>query len=202
MKVPHSTSGQSLQHFSSSFRLSWCARVLRQDGVVAYPTEAVWGLGCTPWSQNAVGKLLTLKLRSPERGVIVIGADVESLVPFIGEPVSENVRLLKQAIADSPGPTTWVVPAAVRVPKWVTGGYSSVALRQTWHPPAAALCRAYGGAIISSSANRSATRPAMTAWQVRRYFGYQLDALLPGEVGLLASPTPIKDLHTGEIMRA
>ncbi|MBK1650706.1 hypothetical protein CKO08_00405 [Halorhodospira halochloris] len=198
MSKDFSRSGRSY----SSFRVNYCATALRRGGVVAYPTEAVWGLGCNPWDRSAVAKLLELKVRSPRKGLIVIGADIRSLTPFIGEPLSENVRLLEQAIAARPEPITWLVPAARALPSWVKGVYSSVAIRITQHPPAVALCRAYGGAIISSSANRSASPPATTAAQVRRYFGYRIDALLPGAVGRLTRPTPIMDLYTGEMLRA
>jgi L-threonylcarbamoyladenylate synthase len=185
-----------------SFRLRWCVRALRCAGVVAYPTEAVWGLGCDPWSRSAVDKLLRLKQRSPEQGLIVIAADLRCLLQFVGEPVAEHARVLERAIADSEVPTTWVVPAAREVPRWVRGASPGVALRLTYHPRAAALCRAYGGAIISTSANLAAQRPAISASQVRRCFGYRLDGLLPGRVGALVRPTPIRDLYTGELLRA
>lgn len=193
----------SRQYLSaSSFRLSWCARAMRRGGVVAYPTEAVWGLGCDPWSRTAVHGLLAFKGRVAEQGLIVIGADSNSLLPFFGEPTAEIASLLSRAHASSTGPTTWVVPAAAAVPAWITGVYSSVAVRITEHPPAAALCRAYGGAIVSTSANPSARRPATSASAVRRYFNNRIDGLLPGAVGPMRRPTPIQDLLTGEWLRA
>ncbi|MBK1734388.1 tRNA threonylcarbamoyladenosine biosynthesis protein RimN [Halorhodospira abdelmalekii] len=181
------------------FRLHFAARALRQGGVIAYPTEAVWGLGCNPWSQQAVSSLLALKGRSATQGLIVIAATLADLTPFMPPLPAATIEPAQRTW---PGPVTWIVPAAPTVPEWLTGGRATVAVRVTAHPQAAALCRAFGGAIVSTSANPTRCRPARSASQVRCYFGERIAALLPGPLGGLERPTPIYDLSTGRQLRA
>ncbi len=183
---------------ASPFRLQRAAAALRAGGVVAYPTEAVWGLGCAPWQGAAVERLLALKGRPAARGLILIAADFGQLTPFLA-PLPRD--LAGEIHASWPGPVTWVLPAAVQTPGWLTGGRDTVAVRVTAHPVAAALCRAFGGALVSTSANRCAGRPARSASAVRRYFGARIDALVPGALGGLARATPIRDGRTGAYLR-
>lgn len=182
----------------SRLRLERAVAALRRGGVVAYPTEAVWGLGCDPWDREAVLRLLVLKRRPLERGLILLAAAPEDLTPFLAPLPPERAAEIR---GSWPGPVTWVVPSAPEAPAWVTGGHAGIAVRVTAHPPAAALCRAFGGPVVSTSANRSAGRPARTASAVRYTFGPHLDALLPGPTGGLARPTPIRDAVTGAYLR-
>lgn len=167
--------------------------------MIAYPTEAVWGLGCEPLNRHAVERLLALKQRPGGKGFILIAAEFEQVKPFIA-PVPK--AKLKVALDSWPGPHTWLMPAAEWVPKYLTGGRATLAVRVTAHPVASALCRAYGGPIVSTSANISGRPPARTALQVRRMFGGKLDYILPGETSGLTKPTPIRDLMTDKLVRA
>ena len=182
----------------SRFRAQRAARALRAGGVVAYPTEAGWGLGCDPWDEAAVGRLLALKGRPAAQGLILIAAEPGQLTPFLAPLPPERAGEIH---ASWPGPVTWVLPAAVEVPAWLTGGRDTIAVRVTAHPAAALLCELAGGAIVSTSANRSAGRPARSAAAVRRIFGERIDAILPGPVGDLERPTPIRDGRTGAYLR-
>ncbi|MDN5848900.1 MAG: Sua5/YciO/YrdC/YwlC family protein, partial [Nitrococcus sp.] len=103
--------------------------------------------------------------------------------------------------ASWPGPVTWVLPAAAEVPAWLTGNRETIAVRVTAHPIAAALCRAFGGALVSTSANRSGSVPARTALRTRLLFGPRLDAVVPGRVGALDRPTRIIDVRSGAVLR-
>lgn len=182
----------------SLFQLAAACRSLRAGGVIAYPTEAVWGLGCEPFDADACARLLALKQRDWRKGLIVIAADVVQLKPYIGEV---SLKQLQPALQSWPGPTTWLVPASTAVPQWVCGLHDRVALRVTAHPVAAALCRAYGGALISTSANIAGRAPARRLTQVRARFGNELDALLTGALGDRKNPTTIRDLGTGKLLR-
>ncbi len=174
-------------------------RALREGGVIAYPTEAVWGLGCEPRDPDAVERLLAIKQRDWRKGLILIADDFEQLWPFIADP---NTSKLEPALASWPGPATWLMPASSSAPRWITGGRDRIAVRVTAHPIASALCRAYGGPIVSTSANRS-KRPALrTRLQVERQFGGLVDCIVAGNVGGLERPTAIRDLETGETVRA
>lgn len=172
-------------------------RVLRAGGVIAYPTEAVWGLGCDPLQGAAVARLLQLKARSPARGLILIAADFEQLHPY----VIPTEAMLARALPSWPGPVTWLMPARRDVPDWLTGAHDTLAVRITAHPPAAALCAAFGGALVSTSANRSGRAPARSRLAVQRAFGNALDYVLPGPLGGHAKPSTIRDARSGRTLR-
>lgn len=173
--------------------------VIRAGGVVAYPTEAVWGLGCDPMDEPAVGRLLAIKGRSPAKGLILIAADFRQLAPLLANPDAE---VLAPALASWPGPVTWLLPAHPRLPRWITGEHVELAARVTDHPLAAALCRVYGSPLVSTSANPSGRAPARTALAVRKSLGRSVDYLLPGRVGGAGRPTEIRHLISGRVVRA
>ena len=179
-------------------RIRHAAEVMRRGGVIAYPTEAVWGLGCNPFDRRAVEYLLSLKERPMHKGLILIAADIRQLGPFIDHLDDLQRQKLKNSW---PGPVTWLVPRNKLAPFWVTGNSPSLALRVTDHPLAAGLCRAFGAPIVSTSANPQGLEPARDALTLRRYFGDQLDAITQGKVGRRANPSEIRDLLTGEIRR-
>ncbi len=184
--------------WSNHTRIQIAAKWIALGEVVAYPTEAVWGLGCDPLNPQAVAKLLHLKQRPVEKGLILIAADILQLAPYLGGLDKEQYQTLNDSW---PAPITWLVPASSAVPAWIRGQHTSVALRVTDHPVAAALCRAFGGPIVSTSANPGSRREARTALAVRRYFDGNLAAITPGQVGKQKKPSQIKDLISGLILR-
>lgn len=181
------------------WRLKQAARVLRRGGIVAYPTEAVYGLGCDPRDRDAVRRLLRLKGRRAGKGLILIAAEFAQVERFL-VPVGPDI--MQRVLATWPGPVTWLWPARPEIPHWLRGSHQSLAVRVTAHPLAVALCREAGMALVSTSANRSGRPPARTALTVRRSFGDALDFILPGPVGGLARPTEIRDALTGAVVRA
>lgn len=179
-------------------RIKQAAETLRRGGVIAYPTEAVWGLGCNPFDADAVEHLLALKQRPQSKGLILIAANMEQVEPFIDHIDDLQRQRLKNSW---PGPITWLVPTNYRAPDWITGKFNSLAVRVTAHPVAAALCLAYGGPIVSTSANVQGRPPARTRLDLLRHFGNALNAITPGEVGKRLTPSEIRDLATGQIVR-
>lgn len=175
--------------------LQQAAQILKHGGLVAYATEYCFGLGCDPFDRDAVLRLLRLKQRPVGKGLIVLAANFAQLKPFVTE-IPEPVA------ASWPGPHTWLLPARPSVPGWITGRHDSIAVRITAHPQAAALCRAAGMAIISTSANRTGDAPARTDRAVVRSFGSAIDFVLPGPVGNAPAPTPIRDARRGTLIRA
>jgi len=170
------------------------AYILRHGGIVAYATEYCFGLGCDPFDRAAVLRLLRIKRRSPAKGLIVLAGDARQLALF--------VDVIPPEVGTSwPGPHTWLLTPRANVPKWITGAHPRVAVRITAHPQAAALCRAAGMAIVSTSANRGGDAPARSDRETRRRFGALVDYILPGFVGDLPAPTPIRDGVTGERIR-
>jgi len=169
--------------------------------VVAYPTEAVWGLGCDPFNERAVLRLLAAKERPVDKGVILVGG---RLAHFDG--LLDWSHLPPERVADVqaqwPGPRTWIVPATARVPRWITGTHTGVAVRVSDHPDVVALCRAFGGPIVSTSANLAGEPPAFTFDALSLAVLAQVDGVGEGETGGLHAPTAIRDAATGEELRA
>jgi len=184
-----------MSRISAVDRAAWA---ILAGGVVAYPTESVFGLGCDPLEATAVARILAIKRRSVGSGLILLAADVGQLEAYIRPAPAERERML----ASWPGPVTWVVAATPAVPAWVTGGRDTVAVRVTAEPLAAALCRRAGMAIVSTSANRSGRPPARSTLQTRRRFSADVDQILPGAVGGRARPSEIRLASSGKVLRA
>lgn len=172
------------------------ARLIQHGEIVAYPTEAVFGLGCDPRNRDAVYALLALKQRPVEKGLILIAASLEQLQPF----VTLEDEWLESVTATWPGPHTWLLPAAPDLPAWINGGQASVACRVTAHPTAKDLCAATGYPLISTSANRAGQPPARSADEVRQ-FCPGVEHIVHGKLGGLAQPTPIRDARSGQRLR-
>lgn len=173
-------------------------QAIRQGGLVACPTEAVWGLSCDPGNEQAVARLLALKQRPRDKGLILIADSLDQLRPWLA-PLDPE---LEQLVTPSwPGPATWLLPAAPETPRWLRGNHDTLAVRVTAHPLCRRLCQLFGGPIVSSSANLAGAAPARTEQEVLGYFSGQLDAIVSGETGGLSQPTPIRDARTGKIVR-
>ena len=180
--------------------LDAAAASIRSGGVIAYPTEAVYGLGCDPHNKQAFDRIFTLKQRPATQGVLLIAADFTQAQRYIDiTTVPEGV--LAHIRASWPGPFTWVFPRSAEVPHWVAGAHAGIALRVTAHAPAAGLCRAFGGALVSTSANPHGEQPARDLVTLADYFGDGLDAIVDAPLGGAVSPTTIRDALTGAIIR-
>lgn len=177
--------------------LHTAARVIRQGGVVAYPTEGVYGLGCDPLNEDAVARLLEIKRRDPDQGLILLGADEEQLRPFM----AVNEAQLGRMRQTWPGPVTWLVPASARVPALVRGRHSTVAVRVSGHPQARQLAALAGTPLVSTSANRSGQPAAVSVFQVQRHLGDELDFVVNGRCQRPGRPSTIIDLASGEKLR-
>lgn len=181
----------------SSWRAQYVARVVREGGVVAYPTEAVWGLGCDPWNGEAVYRLLALKDRPVEKGLILVADSIRQF-DFLLEDLPEAWQ--DRLASTWPGPNTWLVPHQNRLPEWITGQHDSVALRVSDHPLVRDLC-ALTGPLVSTSANPGGRPAARTRLRVERYFHDRLDAVLGGALGGRKNPSIIRDLVSGRVVR-
>jgi len=180
------------------FILRRAADVLHRGGVIAYPTEAVFGLGCDPLNEQAVLRLLDIKQRAVDKGLILIAAHWRQLQPYL-EPVADDIR---ERLDESwPGPVTWLLQARPQTPTWLRGRHETLAVRVTAHPLAAALCDAFGGAIVSTSANASGRPPARSGLQARlRCPG--TDLIVAGATGGRKHPSEIRNPYTGQKLRS
>ena len=168
---------------------------LRSGGVIAYATESCYGLGCLPENRQAVSKLLSIKGRPGQRGLILIGGAMPHLTPYM-KSVPE-----KSALSPFwPGPYTLLMRPSSRAPSWIRGHHDRIALRLTAHRGASRLCRALGTALVSTSANRTGMKPAKSYRECRSRFGNRV-LVLPGRIGKRKTPSTIMDFESGRILR-
>ncbi len=173
---------------------------LSSGGTIAYPTEAVYGLGCDPLNINAVLKLIALKKRDPKKGLILVAANLEQLRPYLACQTL-TPAMWQQLQNLWPGPYTFVIPASSLASDLITGGLGSIAVRVSAHPVIQALCIAFGRPIVSTSCNVSGRAPMRTYAQVAEEFQDRVDLIIDEHVGSQASPTEIINIVTGQIIR-
>jgi len=174
--------------------------VLRRGGIVAYPTEGVWGLGCDPCDEAAVMRLLALKQRPVEKGLILIAGALAQFDGLLDWQALPNDRA-EAMFATWPGPHTWIVPTTGRVPHWITGAHDGVAARVSAHPQVIALCEAFGGPLVSTSANLSGAPPPKSLDAFDARLRGRIDGIVDGHTGGLERPTPIRDARSGAVLR-
>lgn len=180
------------------FILRQAAHDIHQGGVIAYPTEAVFGLGCDPLNADAVYRILEIKQRPVHKGLILIAASFSQLEPFVD---ASDRKLCQRAFDSWPGANTWLFPVTSATPYWLTGDHDTLAVRVTAHPLARALCLQSRTPLVSTSANRSRQQPARTALECRlRCPG--VDRIVHGRVNREARPSVIRDLRSGQTIRA
>jgi L-threonylcarbamoyladenylate synthase len=169
---------------------------LKRGGLIAYPTESCYGLGCDPLNPGAVRRLAQLKGRPVLRGLILIADRFERFHPLV-QPLGADE--LARVMATWPGPVSWILPARRRAP-WLRGGKPGLAVRVTAHAPAARLCRDLSAALVSTSANKSGGHPVKTARECRKIFGAQV-WVLGGRIGERKRPSTLIDLLSGKVLR-
>ena len=172
---------------------------LRAGGIVAYPTEAVYGIGCDPWDRAAVVRVFAVKHRPGRKRCIVMAAHPSQLGRLVDIHARQFTRFASRYW---PGPVTLVAPACDRAPEWLVDADGTVATRVTDHPVAGGLCASFRGPLISTSANRAGRPPLRDVFSVRAAFGTEIDWYVPGRVGGLDSPTRIIDVRDGRMIRS
>jgi L-threonylcarbamoyladenylate synthase len=187
-----------LSAWPSHWQLHRAARWIDDGGVIAYPTEAVYGIGCDPADAGAVARLLALKQRPADKGLILVASRRRQLERWLRPQAPNRVERLE---ATWPGPVTWLIEAAPGCPPWLTGAHDTLAVRVSAHPVVRRLCDLLDRAIVSTSANISTRRPARSPLEVRLQFGNRLDFVLPGPLGGRQRPTEIRDLASGRLVR-
>lgn len=166
--------------------------------MIAYPTEFCYGLGCDPRDKAAVQRIVQIKRRQLDQGVILIAANTEQINQYadlLSAPMQEAI------LASWPGPQTWLLPTREDTPDWISGKHSSIAMRVTAHPECQSLCNGFGGAIVSTSANRHGQAPLKSASAVIEEMGTEVDFVLDAPLGGAERPSTIRDSITGEQLR-
>lgn len=172
------------------------AATLRRGGVIAYPTEGVFGLGCLPNNLTAVRRLLDIKQRDASLGLILIGSNADQFDGWMHLP--DDLAL---PAADAQKPVTWIVPAGDEVDPVVRGEHSGIAVRLTSNPIARAICDAVSSPVVSTSANLSGQPVVSDQSALHEQFAGLVDYIVPGDCGPSSGPSEIRVLASGEILR-
>ncbi len=181
-----------------SLQICQAAHILNQGGLIAYPTEAVYGLGCLAHFTDTIQQLLKLKKRSPKKGLILLASDLSQLNDYI-KPLDN--RTLARIQATWPGAVTWLVPARTSISELIRGQSQSVAVRISAHPIVRELCQQCNTPLISTSANISGHNMTYSAFQVRLQFKNRLDYILNAPLGDDDKPSIIRDAISNKIIR-
>ncbi len=169
--------------------------IFQSGGVFAYPTEAIYGLGCDPDNSEAVQHLLSIKNRPEEKGLILVASNFSQVEKYL-KPLSKAQKEFTK-----PSETTYIFPALASAPKWLTGSFDSLAIRISKHPLVCELCNSLDSAVVSTSANLSGLAPVKSATEVAEQLGDKLDAILDGNTGDSQKPSVIRDSITRQIIR-
>lgn len=172
------------------------AEVLLGGGVIAYPTEGVFGLGCLPDDAYAVLRLLAIKRRDPDKGLILLAATPAQLRGWVAE---DDVDRLPAP--DPAHPVTWIARPGPAATPLVCGAHDGIAVRISTNPVATAICDAVGAPITSTSANRSGQPVARNRIQLVRRFAHLVDYVVPGDCGPARGPSEIRMLADGRTLR-
>lgn len=172
------------------------ADVLLAGGVIAYPTEGVFGLGCLPDDLDAVHRLLAIKKRDAHKGLILIASTLRQLDGWIALPDGSSIPE-----PDPQHPVTWLVPPGERAHPILRGAHTLLAVRITSNPIAAAICNAVDSPITSTSANLSGMPTARNRIVLRRQFAQRVDYLVPGDCGPATGASEIRNLQTQQVLR-
>jgi L-threonylcarbamoyladenylate synthase len=183
---------------TTSQAIQKACRILHSGGVIAYPTEGVFGLGCLPDNGAAVYRILEIKQRDAAKGLVLIASDIDQLQHWI--TLDDEVSGPKLS-SGADKPVTWIVPATDNVPYWIRGDHSGIAVRLTRHRVARSLCEAAESPLVSTSANISGRAPTRNALVLRRTVGALVDYIVPGECGRATGPSEIRDLKSGKVLR-
>ena len=179
------------------WQLRQAIKITRAGGIIAYPTEAVFGLGCDPLDIDAVKQICSMKQRSIDKGLILIVSSIDQATPY----TSASNAQLKKLLSKTRKPTTWIFPASHHCPLWISGKHDSVAIRLTQHPVASQLCTYAGHALVSTSANISHRLPLRKAREIQRIFGSSVNMILHDEIGDQSQPSEIRDSCSGKKLR-
>lgn len=178
--------------------LNNAVNTLRVGGVIAYPTEYCFGLGCDPRNEHAVEKLLKIKRRDKAQGVILIAADLSQIEAYAD---LSSLAKRKEILASWPGANTWLLPAHKTVSSWIRGEHTTIAMRIPDHALCRELCRRFGHPIVSTSANRHGQPAHTSAPNLIADLGNEVDLVVEAPLGGATSPSTIRDAITGEILR-
>ena len=178
---------------------SYTASNLLHDGeIIIYPTESIYGIGCDPWNESSVNKIYEIKNRPSNKPMIIVGSDIAQIEKLV------DVRSLNRSVIDSwPGHSTWLIPSNKNCPPWLKDAITAkVAIRISEHETVKKLCIDFGKPLISTSANLSEALPSKDKAEIAKIFSSSIEYIVEGSLGGSESPSIIRDMLTGEIVRS
>lgn len=180
--------------------LERATEILRRGGLVAFPTDTVYGLGAVVWEEASVDRIYQAKARPPEKAIPVLLASPDQVALLAGE-VPQAIQAYARRFW--PGPLTLVIPCGAHVPEIVTAGSRTVAVRVPDHPAALRLFTLVGQPLAVTSANLSGNTNPLTAQQVMEQLASRIDAVVDGGACPGGVPSTVLDLtaHPPRILR-
>ncbi|VAW34577.1 Threonylcarbamoyl-AMP synthase [hydrothermal vent metagenome] len=182
----------------SKNNINLAVAAVRTGGIIAYPTESVFGLGCDPFNQQAVTQLLSLKQRPVNQGLILIASHIQQILSLIQPKQPQD---LARALKTWPGHCTWIFPKSTLVPTWISGDYDTVAIRVSNHPVVVQLCKQLNHALVSTSANISNQNSLNSIKDIKATFGDKIQFYLDAPIGNEQKPSTICDAHSLKAIR-
>ncbi len=179
-----------------SLSINRAADVLLGGGIIAYPTEGVFGLGCMPDDPQAVTRLLEIKQRDPAKGLILIAANASQLADWVSASDLERLPL-----PDPDLPVTWVTQPGPKSGRQLRGEHAGIAVRITSNPVAAAICDRVESPITSTSANLFGKPVVRNHLALLRTFESLVDYVVPGDCGPATGASEIRRLKDSEVLR-
>jgi L-threonylcarbamoyladenylate synthase len=172
-----------------------------RGGIIAYPTEAVFGLGCDPDNEESLKRLLQLKARSADKGLILLAGSYAQLLPYIDDSkIPEDKRIT--VLSRWPDGITQLIPKNNTISRLLSGQFDTIAVRITSQPDVVALCKQTNKPIVSTSANLSGQEPAKTWQTLDVKLSHQVDFIVEGVTLGHTSPSKIIDALTGKVIRS
>ena len=181
----------------TNWQLRNAIRTLKSGGIIAYPTESVFGLGCDPYNLAAVSKILTIKNRSYNKGLILLVSDVRQAQPLLKPLTKKQIEQINQQTERA---TTWLLYKASTVSPLLSGHHNKLAIRVATNPVAKRLCQAFGKPIVSTSCNLNTKPTSSEVSDIRNKMLLKVDKIISGSCCQQPS-SKIIDLETGVIHR-
>ena len=155
-------------------------KILQNDGVIAFVTDTVWGIGCLPSSEKAVKKIYEIKHREAKKPLILMSYDIYPLLDYVKQPIAKEAqKLIKKHF---PGALTVILEKSKDTPDYLTSNMPTVGIRVPDNETFANLCKNIkGGVLATTSANISGEPPALSYEEAVRYIGEYVDCILPSE---------------------
>jgi L-threonylcarbamoyladenylate synthase len=181
---------------ASDFSIRHAAHIIKSGGIIAYPTDTIYGLGCDPYNICAIEKINIIKQRPLNKKFILLAGHFNQIKPLIKMDKNQEKIILRAT-----QPTSWVVNAGPHAPKWLIDNNGTLTIRVSQNNIVQRLCHILGHAIISTSANPSGKTPAKNSLELHKYFHHTVDKILASNKKLTNKPSKIIRLCDNYIFR-